>query len=293
MDMLQTTGVLNSGEAIDYAWGLVVGEYKGLKVVEHGGAWVGFRAALVRFPEQRFSVIILANLDDIDPSGLAFRVADIYLAGQLKEPPKEEAKKESEEGVPAQGEAGISVPKAELEALIGNWQDDRFGLWLTMTLKEGQLMAAMGARNFALKPAGPGKFVVPGRADIEIAVQGGGEREAGDGAHDRWQERRSIRFAKAAPLTATGAAALTEYAGAYVSEELLDAKYLISVDKDKLVLKTRDTPRAELKAMAPDKFTVPGYGLNIEFARGKGGSVSGFTVSVGRAAGIAFAKTLH
>ena len=54
MDMLQTTGVLNSGKAIDYAWGLVVSEYKGLKVVEHGGAWVGFRAALVRFPEQKF-----------------------------------------------------------------------------------------------------------------------------------------------------------------------------------------------------------------------------------------------
>jgi CubicO group peptidase (beta-lactamase class C family) len=289
MDMLQTTGVLNSGEAIDYAWGLVVGAYKGLKVVEHGGAWVGFRAALVRFPEQRFSVIILANLDDIDPSGLAFRVADIYLAGQLKEPPKEEAKKEGEEGATAQGEAGIAVPKAELEALVGNWQDDRFGLWLTMTLKESQLMAAMGARNFALKPAGQGKFVVPGRADIEIAFKAA-EKGRPATAHMAVGKTQEYRFTKAAPLTATGAAALTEYAGAYLSEELLDARYLISVDKDKLVLKTRDTARAELKAMAPDKFTVPGYGLNIEFARGRGGRVSGFTVSVGRAAGIAFAK---
>ncbi len=93
MDMLQTTGVLNSGQAIDYAWGLVVSEYKGLKVVEHGGAWAGFRAALVRFPEQKFSVIILANLDSIDPSGLALRVADIYLAGQLRSPPKKKGKR--------------------------------------------------------------------------------------------------------------------------------------------------------------------------------------------------------
>ena len=49
-------------------------------------------------------------------------------------------------------------------------------------------------------------------------------------------------------------------------------------------------PRAELKAMAPDKFTVPGYGLNMEFVRGRAGKVTGFTVSVGRAAGIDFAK---
>jgi hypothetical protein len=42
--------------------------------------------------------------------------------------------------------------------------------------------------------------------------------------------------------------------------------------------------------MAPDKFTLPGFGLNVEFVRGKGGKVSGFTVSVGRAAGIEFVK---
>ncbi len=193
MEMLQTTGVLNSGKAIDYAWGLVVTEYKGLKVVEHGGAWVGFRAALVRFPRQRFSVIILANLDSIDPSGLAFKVADIYLAGQLKEPAKNEAEKGVREKA---ARVAIAVPAAELAA----------------------------------------------------------------------------------------------YAGAYVSEELLDARYLLSVDKGTLVLKTRDTARAELEATAPDKFTVPALGLSIEFVRGKGGRVAGFSASVGRAAGIAFRR---
>jgi hypothetical protein len=75
-----------------------------------------------------------------------------------------------------------------------------------------------------------------------------------------------------------------------VSEELLDARYIISVDKETLVVKTRDTPRAVLKLMALDKFTLPDYGLNIEFVRGRDGKVSGFTVSVGRAGGIAFAK---
>ncbi|MCX6569947.1 MAG: serine hydrolase [Candidatus Aminicenantes bacterium] len=193
MDMLHTQGVLNSGKKIDYAFGLVVSDYKGLKVVEHGGSWVGFRAALVRFPEQKFSVVILANLDSIDPSGLAFKVADIYLAGLIKEPAKEETKKE----------------------------------------------------------------------------------------------------AKAAPVKAMSAAELGVYAGTYVSEELLDTRYVISVDKDTLVLKTRDVARAPLKAMAPDKFTQPDYGLNIEFVRergGKGAKVTGFTVSVGRAAGIVFVK---
>jgi len=278
-DMLQTTGVLNSGKAIDYAWGLVMRDYKGLKLVEHGGAWVGFRAVIVRFPEQKLSVIILANLDSIDPSGLAFRVADIYLAGQLKEPAKDEAKKVEP----------IAVAKAELEALVGNWEDDRFGQWLSLSMKDDKLTAALGGRNFVFSPVGPGKFVVSGRADIAIEFAAA-EKGKAPRAQMTVGKSQEFRFSKAAPLKAMGAAELAGYAGTYVSEELLDAKYIISVDKDALVLKTRDVPRAELKAMAPDKFMVPGYGLNIEFVRGQGGKVTGFTVSVGRAAGIVFAK---
>ncbi len=56
------------------------------------------------------------------------------------------------------------------------------------------------------------------------------------------------------------------------------------------MLKTRAVARAELRPMAPDKFTVPGYGMNVEFVRGRNGAVTGFTVSVGRAAGIEFSK---
>ena len=64
----------------------------------------------------------------------------------------------------------------------------------------------------------------------------------------------------------------------------------MSVAKDTLVVRSRTVPEAPLKAMAPDKFTLPGYGQNVEFVRGKGGKVSGFTVSVGRAAGVVFVK---
>ena len=287
MDMLQTTGVLNSGQAIEYAWGLRVSEYKGLRVVKHSGSWVGFRAALVRFPEQSFSVIILANLDSIDPSGLADKVADIYLAGLFKEPAKDETKK-SAEAAPAQ--AAMSVPNAELEAVSGNWQEDRLGLWLTLALKDDKLLAEMNGQNDILSPAGPGKFIVPG-SETGIAIDfKPAEKGKPATALMTVGKTEEFRFTKAVPLKAMGAAELAAYAGAYRSEELLDARYLIGVDKGALVLKTRANPRAELKAMAPDKFTAPEYGLNVEFVRGQGGKVTGFTVSVGRKAGIAFSR---
>jgi CubicO group peptidase (beta-lactamase class C family) len=299
-DILQTTGTLNSGEKIDYAWGLVVREYKGLKVVEHGGAWVGFRAALVRFPEQRFSVIILANLDSIDPSGLAFKIADIYLAGLLKEPDKAEAKKEEpagaanpagapkdQGGAPAQ--AGIVLPRAELEALAGNWQDARFGDWLTLLVKEGQLKAALGGREFTLAPVAPGKFAVPERPDVTVTFKPANKADPAT-AEITIGSTVEYRFAKVPPLKVLSPAELAACAGTYVSEELLDARYTLSVKKGQLTVEMRTLPPTPLKAMTPDKFAVPDIGCNIEFKRGKDGKIDGFTLSAGRASGIAFRK---
>ena len=76
-------GVLNNGGGISYAFGLFIGEYKGLRKVEHGGAWAGLRTHLLRFPQQQFAVVILSNLGTVDPQHLAEQVADIYLADQI------------------------------------------------------------------------------------------------------------------------------------------------------------------------------------------------------------------
>src|SRR5712664_958781 len=91
---IQEQGKLNDGKVLDYAKGLRVTDYRGLRTVSHGGSWGGYRAELLRFPEQHFSVACLCNLGSARPSNRAQRVADIYLAGAMG--PKEEKKKESE-----------------------------------------------------------------------------------------------------------------------------------------------------------------------------------------------------
>src|SRR5262245_58448851 len=62
LEQIQTVGALNNGEKLDYATGLIIGEYKGLRRVSHGGSWAGYRAELARFPEQKFLVACLCNL---------------------------------------------------------------------------------------------------------------------------------------------------------------------------------------------------------------------------------------
>ncbi len=64
---LQSHGVLNNGNQIDYALGLSLGDYRGLPIVEHNGALFGYHSAFLRFPQQRFSVIVLCNLATAGP----------------------------------------------------------------------------------------------------------------------------------------------------------------------------------------------------------------------------------
>ena len=104
--MMTTNGILSNGEQIDYAAGLIVEEYKGQKVIRHGGAFVGFRAELLRFPDQKLSIAIFANRADADPSGMADQVADILLESVLKEDEKE-------------GESAASIPDADEQFALG------------------------------------------------------------------------------------------------------------------------------------------------------------------------------
>ena len=46
---LQTRGKLNNGTTLAYAWGLQIGGYRGLPIVEHRGSLGGYRAHLFAY----------------------------------------------------------------------------------------------------------------------------------------------------------------------------------------------------------------------------------------------------
>jgi CubicO group peptidase (beta-lactamase class C family) len=80
---LHRTGTLASGKPLAYARGLFVDSFRGLPRVSHGGAWAGFRAQLMRFPEQKTSIVCLANLASMDPNGLCEQVAEVVLGARM------------------------------------------------------------------------------------------------------------------------------------------------------------------------------------------------------------------
>ncbi len=86
--------VLRNGEVLDYASGLTIGEHRGLPHIAHGGAFVGFRAQIMRFPEQQTSIVCLSNRADFDPSSRCLDVAELLFAELLgeEEPRRSEPK---------------------------------------------------------------------------------------------------------------------------------------------------------------------------------------------------------
>ncbi len=83
-----TPGVLNNGKQISYALGLEINSYRGLPVVSHNGALYGYRTAILRFPDERFSVVCLCNVSSANTTELVRRVADIYLRDKLRTEPE-------------------------------------------------------------------------------------------------------------------------------------------------------------------------------------------------------------
>lgn len=77
---LARRGSLDDGTPIHYGWGLSIRSHRGLPIHSHGGSFPGWNAKMVRFPTERTTVIVLANTERVDPSSMAFEIADRTLA---------------------------------------------------------------------------------------------------------------------------------------------------------------------------------------------------------------------
>lgn len=73
---------LNDGGSSAYAFGWFLKSDLWRRRLEHPGSWNGYQAFVVRYPESRFTVVLLANRSDVDLSILADRIVRLY-AGPL------------------------------------------------------------------------------------------------------------------------------------------------------------------------------------------------------------------
>ena len=156
---LQKAATLNSGTAINYALGLMPGTYRGLPMVSHGGSWAGYRAELMRFPNERLSVAVLCNLAQTSPTVLARQVAEVFLGDRLAPAPP--PGQQNPGATPAQPPARFEVK--DLTPYAGTYFSPELETSYTLNVDNGVLtLYRRRAQPAALQPTGQDTFTLRG-----------------------------------------------------------------------------------------------------------------------------------
>ncbi|HET6227291.1 MAG TPA: serine hydrolase domain-containing protein, partial [Bacteroidia bacterium] len=77
-----TTFVLPDGRPTNYGFGWGITNYKGLQVLEHGGAAFGFLSTGLRIPSQNLYIVILSNNETSNPYTIGDKLA-MHFSGQI------------------------------------------------------------------------------------------------------------------------------------------------------------------------------------------------------------------
>jgi CubicO group peptidase (beta-lactamase class C family) len=253
---------------LNYAAGLTHGVTDGLPTISHGGSDAGYRAAFVRFPDQRFGVATLCNVSTANPTALANRVATAYL-GQLMTP-----------APPATADSPeVAVPPDRLARLAGTYWNAADAAAFQFAATSGRLQLSQGAENRPLTSIGQDRFVLPGEPR-QYFVFGAAGVTAGPAPG------AGAVFVRAERFTPTPAQ-LDEFAGAYRSDEL-DVVYRLKRVDAALRLERLKNAAASLQPLIADTFASPAGVLR--FSRDASGHIDGFRLEAGRVRGLRFVK---
>ncbi len=102
-----TSGKLTNGKETGYGFGWSTIKYGGLETVGHSGGWAGFRTDITRFPQERFTVVVLSNLGSFKIGKTSQKIIGIYLGDKLTFPPAPTA---------------VKVDSAALQKYVGKYE---------------------------------------------------------------------------------------------------------------------------------------------------------------------------
>jgi CubicO group peptidase (beta-lactamase class C family) len=279
LEELHRTGKLNNDSALTYAAGLVVDQYRGVRSVSHGGAWMGFRAELQRFPDQRLSVATLCNVANSNPTALARSVAAVFLADKFA--PQTFTPAPNATPAPLPGPV-VTLTTAELQQWVGSYISTANGSPRVITLDGGKLVAMAGTNRIELTPHSPTDFtIVAGANTVLLRFERGPQGR-------RIKQWIGAQEGPAFEEVTASEAISPAYAGTYRAEELA-ASFTVAVANDVLQVKTASGSTIPFRRIRDGVFVAGGTTLRFDAARD--GEIAGFALDQGRVRGIRFVRT--
>lgn len=274
-EMMTKRGVLNSGEEIKYASGLMIGEYKGLKTISHGGAFVGFRAEMLRFPDQKLSIAIFANRGDANPTRMAYQVADILLKDKLIVENKADM---------AQATLVLPVEEIPMSQFVGDYEIQP-GVVISMSIKNDSLtvLQKWDDNAYIIVKTNGNTYQIPGEDGLSFTFS-----DLADGQTNLLTVIQGGETTKAPRIEEIDLAAikLTDYTGSYYSSEM-DVTYKMVLVDGALTTVIDDKQSHRCTVVNVDQVNLP-LGL-VRFQR-LDGAVSGFELDSGRVKNLKFVK---
>ena len=262
------------------------GAYRGLKRIQFTGGMPGFRAAMTRFPERRFSVVCLANNTEIDAAQMTRRIADIYLANDFEPVPKQD------EAKPAPVEF-VELARADLEDKVGAYRMGPRGAIWRIELEAGTLRWTDHRGNTSdLRPVNATHFRPLGSLidhnSFLFAREDPSQRYA---LTLKWPE--GSQQLTPVELVVPSADQLEQFTGRYFSDELTTT-YRIKVDARSLWLRVNNRGWERLAPVVGDQFTPAARrdfdNRLLTFRRGASGEVVGLDAALFRIAGVPFVR---
>jgi D-aminopeptidase len=84
--MMQTPQTLANGSATAYGLGLMLGSYRGVEMIYHGGGGCGSNAQMLKLPALGLDIVVLVNRSDVWSTLLANRIMDVCISGLAPTP---------------------------------------------------------------------------------------------------------------------------------------------------------------------------------------------------------------
>ena len=268
---LTTRGVLANGDTTDYAAGLFSHTYRGLPTIDHGGAFIGYRAELLRFPTEHTSIGILCNDYSAAPEQLAKQVANATLGSRLQS---------ADTSTTAQAHGGIHVDAVKLERYAGRFEVMP-GMVATVIRDGAGLAVQAFGRRAKLVATSDSTFIaelVPGILTFHTL---------GDGRIAMRTSAVGMDSPALAPAPTLSAAERQGIVGRYYSDEL-QATYAVKDTDGRLMVRGGYGEWMPLQPFRPEQFAIAGGRVTVE--RDRVGRVSALRLDAARMRNIRFVR---
>lgn len=269
MEKITTSSTLTDGNKANYNYGLNISDYKGYKVISHDGENNLHTSSIVRIPDERVTVICLANsYGYVFPWIKAFQVVDVVLPV---------TKLEKKEIVPMET---VELSQEEIASKAGVFYritNEGLGQVRKVGSQSGKLSVSpsLDYEGLAFLAKHKSEFVAINGSGHQVNVNFETE-ESGEMylIEKYWVYDEDLKFKKITHRPSS----LRDYSGTYMDSEH-GVFFKIKVKRNCLMLK-KGLFRVKLISFEKDLFGEPDGALTLQFTRDATGSVQGLQLDV-------------